>query len=107
MAVSQLYFLRLIPCGYCCRAAQFVVNSHIRPVIDSKVDSGELLYPSSLLAVEDFCGGQVLDVLVVRVHLYLLSRSFTIPSPVLEGVHYREKFFVVDFIVYFRWLELA
>ena len=73
---------------------------------DFEVDAGELLRPARLPSVEDLGGGEVLEVLVVRVHLNLVGRSFTVPPPVFEGVHNCQKFLVVYFVVDFCGLEL-
>jgi len=43
---------------------------------------------------------------MVREHLDLVGCPFAVPSPVFKGINYCEKFFVVDFVVDFRGLEL-
>jgi len=42
---------------------------------------------------------------MVRIDLDLVGCTFTVPSPVFEGIHYRQEFLVVDFVVDFRGLE--
>ena len=44
---------------------------------------------------------------MIRKHLDLLYRPFAIPSPVLEDVDYCKKFFIVDFVIYLRGLDLS
>jgi hypothetical protein len=43
---------------------------------------------------------------VVREDLHLMDGAFTKPSPMFESIDNGEKFLVVDFVVYFRGLEL-
>ena len=38
--------------------------------------------------------------------MYLVGSPFAIASPVLKGVDDCQEFLVVDFVIYFRWLEL-
>jgi len=73
---------------------------------DFEVDTGKLLHPASLLAVEYFSRSKVLKVLVVQEHLHLVYSAFAVSSPVFEGVDDREKFLVVDFVVDFHGGEL-
>ena len=74
--------------------------------IDAEVDAGGFLRPTRLSAVEDFCRSEVLEILVIRINLHLVRGSFAVSSPVFKRVDDSEKFFVVDFVIYFRGLEL-
>ena len=55
--------------------------------MDSEIYAGQFLRPSCLSTVEYLRFCEVLQIVVIREHLYWVFRSFTIPSPVFEGVH--------------------
>jgi len=74
-------------------------------VVDAKVDAGEHLRLSCTLAIECFCCGEVLKVLMVREDLHLVYCSFAVLSPIFECVDDCKEFLVVDFVIDLRGLE--
>jgi len=76
-----------------------------RSVVDAKVNAGELLHPSYPPAVEYFCFGEVLMVLMDREDLHLVDCSFTVSLPIFESVNDCKEFLVVDFVIDLHGLE--
>ena len=69
---------------------------------DNHVELGKVLGPSGLAAGKEFCGGEVLEVLVVRNDVYRSTGPFEVVPPDLEGFEDGEEFLVVGVVVQLR-----
>ena len=78
-----------------------------RRVVQTEVEFGEKHRPPRLAAVENAGGHEILKVFVVRDHGDWDVRANDPGSHVTEGLHDSEELLVVDFVVDFRWRELA
>jgi hypothetical protein len=67
-----------------------------------EVELVEELRPTSLTAREEFCGSEVLKVLMVRDDVNRLGRALKVVSPGPESFIDREKFLIMGIVIEFR-----
>ena len=73
---------------------------------NNELVKGKFLSLSSLLAVENFGGCEILKVLIISENLDFVFRSLKIIVLFFKGLNYSPKSFIVDFIIYFRRCKL-
>jgi hypothetical protein len=73
---------------------------------DFEVDARELLCPADLPASGYFSSCKVLEVLMIREHLYLMDSAFAVTTPVFETIDDCEECLVMDLVVDFCGCEL-
>jgi hypothetical protein len=66
---------------------------------EREVIFAELQRPSGLSSIEFLCGGEVFQTFVIGPDLKLQLTALEIVSPLVEGLHDSQHFFVVDVVV--------
>ena len=73
---------------------------------NNKPVRGKFLSLSSLPAVKNFSGYEILKVLIINKNLDFVFRSFKIIVPFFKGFNYCQKLLIVDFVIYLRRCKL-
>ena len=66
----------------------------------------KLLSPSRLPAVKNFGGRKILKVLIISKNLDFIFCSLKIIILFFKGLNYRQKLFIVDFVIHFHRYKL-
>ena len=73
---------------------------------NNKPVRGKFLGLLRLPVVKDFNDYKILKVLIISKNLDFVFRSLKIVVPFFKGLNYRQKLFIVDFVIHFRRYKL-
>ena len=69
---------------------------------NNKPVQGKFLGPLHLPAVKNFGDRKILEVLIINKNLDFIFYFFKIMVPFFKGFNYCQKFFIMDFVIYFH-----
>src|ERR1700744_4558210 len=72
-----------------------------RTIVNIEVEAAEVFRPLGLMVGEEFHGGKIFEVLVVRNNFDGVQEPFKVVPPLLEGGEDGKEFFIIDVIVEF------
>jgi hypothetical protein len=70
-----------------------------RAEADKQIEAAEIFRPAGLTMGEDFCSGEVFEVLVISYNVNWRSGTFKEMSPDTESIKNSQKFFVVSIVI--------